>query len=55
MTFEEWFKENIDTTDLDSETQWSMYRSCELAWQAGYQAGGSAEVEWQAYLDRIDD
>lgn len=58
MTFDEWF---------DSEYPPSLFAAHMLidriklkaiahnAWQAGYVAGVSEEVEWQGYLDRISD
>jgi len=53
MTFERWFeKEYGSKPDLEND---SYSQVAKAAWDAGYQAGGSAEVEWQDYLDRLDD
>lgn len=51
MTFEEWYK----TAPLVKNAE-DAFRACwKAAFDAGYQAGGSAQVQWQDYLDRCDD
>lgn len=59
MTFEEWIKTQDKCHPADWSSLSGAYRFwidiARKAWDAGYQAGGSAEVEWQAYLDRVDD
>ena len=59
MTFEQWFEEEYGSKP-DPENELAFIdQVAKAAWEAaykeGYQAGSSAEAEWQDYLDRIDD
>lgn len=67
MTFEDWFDE-IENFSLRSERFFEDLNDYEpginpeivikwlrAAYEVGYDAGGSAQVEWQDYLDRYDD
>lgn len=50
MTFDQWFEREFWQIDEDERFAQQMRQ----AWEAGYEAGGRAQVEWQDYLDRYD-
>lgn len=56
MTFEQWFDKTYPEGSLGPVViRLSFKEVAEKAWNAGYSEGGSAQVEWQDYLDRMDD
>lgn len=57
MTFEQWFEANLyeKMMLLPMLHRYSYEQAAQQAWEAGYEAGGREQVEWQDYLDRYDD
>lgn len=60
MTFEQWYKKSFPgdwnlAILAKSPGSIERYEQAKAAWEAGYEAGGRAQVEWQDYLDRYDD